>query len=65
MAIAVYELKARPCTIRLGKFRWTIRENGFPLRFSLDSFSTESEAVGDGLIALKELEQKIIAHTSI
>jgi hypothetical protein len=32
MAIAVYELKTRPCTIRRGKFRWTIRENGFSAR---------------------------------
>jgi hypothetical protein len=65
MGIGVYELKTRPCTIRRGKFRWTICENGFPLQFSLDSFSTEAEAVGSGFIVLKELEQKNAAHKSI
>jgi hypothetical protein len=42
MAIAVYELKTRPCTIRRGKFRWTIRENGFSARAGFRTAWTRS-----------------------
>src|SRR3981189_2008557 len=50
-----YDLVARPCTIHAGRFRWDIRENGKPIRSSMESFASEQEAHADGRHELEEL----------
>jgi hypothetical protein len=52
-----YDLVARPCTIHAGRFRWDIRENGRPIRSSMESFATEQEAHADGRHELEKLIQ--------
>ena len=50
-----YDLVTRPCTIHAGRFRWDIRENGTPVRSSMESFATEQEAHADGRHELEKL----------
>jgi hypothetical protein len=52
-----YDLVTRPCTIYAGRFRWDIRENGRPVRSSIESFATEQEAHADGRHELEKLIQ--------
>ena len=52
-----YDLVTRPCTIHAGRFRWDIRENGRPIRSSMESFATEQEAHADGRHELEKLIQ--------
>jgi hypothetical protein len=50
-----YDLVARPCTIDAGRFRWDIREDGMPVRSSMESFATEQEAHADGRHELEKI----------
>ena len=50
-----YDLVTRPCTIHTGRFRWDFRENGRPIRSSMESFATEQEAHADGRHELEKL----------
>src|SRR5258708_7060647 len=52
-----YDLVTRPCTIHAGRFRWDIRENGTPIRSSMESFTTEHEAHADGRHELEKVIQ--------
>ena len=52
-----YNVVTRPCTIHAGRFRSDIRENGRPIKPSMESFATEQEAHADGRRELEKLIQ--------
>ena len=56
MNASTYELKTRPCSIYPGQFRWTVFENGNPVRFSPMPFLSESLAASNGIVVVRELE---------
>jgi hypothetical protein len=52
-----HDVVTRPCTIHAGRFRSDIRENGRPIKPSMESFATEQEAHADGRRKLEKLLQ--------
>jgi hypothetical protein len=51
----LYGVKARPCTIHPGRFRWDILEDGRAVQSSPESFATKREAEANGFAEIERL----------